>query len=885
MRRFWAHITLILTALLLMGTTFFSIFTKVGMNLEYTEGSEVTYRITDRYDEATPIDTDEGVKAIATEMATRLDNTGVTDYNIRTVGNDIIKVQFAEPNNLNRNNITSYLRFNGSLALSNMDDDENYLHITADEFLLKDQKAYLDSINSYPTIVIPVDTASSAYQDLIEKTKSQAEAGVGETTETDETDENGEKKTTTTTYLYMWYDFDEENDRYSKTVSSSEDYDVNVAQKIIMKFNIDELYYPDGEENKLAASLNMDSDGSGSITQTEVRDSYNNARFYINLLNADTLDYKVTAISDQQIKFIPATTESLIINSDPHQYLALSRTLIATIIALAITSAICVVFFKISTPSIIVTTLLSIFASIGLITVMNAEFNIGAIIALTAIACVSLAANILYAGRLKEEIYKGRTLKKANSEAARRSLLPTVDIHVVLILIGIFTYIFGGSLMRTFALVSVAGGLASLLINLIIYRILMWLITNNTAFNQKFTLFGVRGDKLLVKEEEEKAIPYKGAFVSTNFSKHSKLGFIGSIVLCVASLAGLITFGILGNNQPFNTTSNKYHSELFVYTTNEIATTESLERTLLNEVVVYESDADTTGKALKEYVVKTENYTHSEMVNGVQKDTYYFEYELSSDLNEDTLAIATYVPGSQKQKLVDALNEYNGIDEKSVASVKVSTVNSKNKANFAGIALGSGVALLVTGLYFVLRYKLSRGLTGFILTAVTSIIGFGIFSLARIPFPTTASVTLPFIVLFGAIISIFIMSKEKELVADDKARTIDYARRDEIMKEAVGISFNEILAFGGIALYIIVNFAAFGPVEPSLLYIILLVASLLAIILSLNLFAPIAKKLYENFSPVENRKHKKKRKSNKDIVSATHKSSEPEEAVFIGIND
>ena len=252
-------------------------------------------------------------------------------------------------------------------------------------------------------------------------------------------------------------------------------------------------------------------------------------------------------------------------------------------------------------------------------------------------------------------------------------------------------------------------------------------------------------------------------------------------------------------------------------------------------------------------------------------------------IDENTLATAVYIPGSYKIKLSEALEGYERT--KTSASIKVVTPAYENQANFGGIALGTGVALLVAALYFILRFKLSRGLAGFILTSIVTVIGFGLFSLTRIPLPTVSSVVMPLIALFGAVIAIYIMAKDKELVADDKARVIDYARRGEIIKEAVGISFNEILAIGAIMVYIAVNFAAFGPNAPSLIYVILIVASLFSLIIMLNLFVPVAQKIYQFVSPVENRKHKKKRKANKNVVSATHKSSEPEEAVFIGIND
>ena len=71
----------------------------------------------------------------------------------------------------------------------------------------------------------------------------------------------------------------------------------------------------------------------------------------------------------------------------------------------------------------------------------------------------------MYLNKFKEECYRGRSLKKANSEAAKRAVLPTLDLHVALIAIGVACYLFGGVIMKAFAVASVLGGLFSLIIN------------------------------------------------------------------------------------------------------------------------------------------------------------------------------------------------------------------------------------------------------------------------------------------------------------------------------------------------------------------------------------------------------------------------------------
>ena len=874
-----------------MGASFSAVFTRTQTNLEYTEGREVTYRLTNKDDLAGEfeIEDPDAAKNMAKTMQDRLETVGVTAYNIKTYGNDIVKVQFSEPNSNQQSNIIGYLGFNGSLALTNIDDDENYTTITQEEdkFLLSDNPAYLDNINNYPTIVIPIDKNNEAFKDLIEKTKAQKEAGKGETTETDEQDEEGNPKTVTNTYLYLWYDFDVETDRYSRTVEGNEDYDANIARKIIMKFNIDNLYYPDEKEDKLAATLTLDTNGDETITRTEVRNSYDNARFYVNLLNCGSLDYRVTQINNEKVQFVPATTESIIKNSDPHQYVAWSRTFIATLCAIAIVSLLLAVFFKLSTLSIATTSLGSIFASIGFMVLLNAEFNIAALIAIVAVTLASLASGVLYAHKLKEESYKGRTLKKANSEAAKKALLPTLDIHLGLIFIGAFVYLLGGALMRSFALISVVGGLASLILNLLFLRGLMWLVTNNTNFVGKYSLFGIEQDKVPTISEEVKQEPYKGPYEAKDFTKHKKPIGIITCLLFVASVAGLITFGILGNNQPFAQATPATTSQIYVYSTNELATLDSMSTNLLDKVTIYKNAEDTEGKSLASYVEDSVSYSHTEMIDGVDKTTYYFEYTLKSALTGTTEAYATYSSDPSRIDLETALSEYVSFDDKSNVFIKVSNSYRESKSNFGGIVAGTAIAIGVMGIYFLIRYRLSRGLVALVAPAITTAIGAGIFALTRIAFPANTAVIIPVIALFTMIISIFFMNKERELIIEDKTRSITLEHRENLMKRATSMAFEPILIFTILACYIGINFFGFGPNATSLIFITLTIAIILAAVVIVNQFGPSAHFIYSKFHRIEEgtltpRKSKKK---NKKIQSATHRSSEPEEAVFIGIND
>lgn len=127
MRRLWAHILIAFASLFIMGTTFTAIFKNVESNQQFNDGREIVFRLTDKEDVEREVEAGAN-KVIAEQMAERLDNSGITAYKIDLAGDDIIKVTLSENNDVARNNLISYLSFNGSLGLSNMDDDDNYIN-------------------------------------------------------------------------------------------------------------------------------------------------------------------------------------------------------------------------------------------------------------------------------------------------------------------------------------------------------------------------------------------------------------------------------------------------------------------------------------------------------------------------------------------------------------------------------------------------------------------------------------------------------------------------------------------------------------------------------------------------------------------------------------
>ena len=890
MRRLWAHILIAFASLFIMGTTFTAIFKNVESNQQFNDGREIVFRLTDKEDVDREVE--EGAnKVIAEQMAERLNTSGITSYKIDLAGDDIIKVTLSENNDVARNNLISYLSFNGSLGLSNMDDNDNYIQLTGDEFLLEGSKAYLDNVNSYPTVVIPVDVNNDNFKLLLENTRTQHENDVGEKTESEETDEEGNPKTITTTYLYLWYDFNEETDRYSRTVPDSDDYDENIAKKILMKFNIEDLWYPDGDENKLAALINLDSNGDQVLDFTEVRNGYDNARFFVNLLNSSELDYDVKYINSDYDIIVPAWVENLVVNGDPNRNVAWSHTMIATVIAVVIISLLLVVFFKLGATGIIVSSIASVYGALALLVVLGGEFNIAVLVGIVLVALATLASGIIYACKLKDEAYKGRSLRKANTEAAKKALLPTVDINLVVIILGVFCYLLGGALMRSFALICVLGGIISMLANLIVTRGFMWLGTNTTALNNRYSLFGIDEDKVPSLDKEEKQ-SYFGPYQNRDLTKNKKAFSIVGIVLCVAGLTGLILNANLYQGQYYKDNLGTTTSEVYFYTTNEdsaIITDNYVKETILNHTYLSYEGKDPV--CLGDKVNEVVTYAFSETKDRVEVTTNYVVASFNISLTGEESAY--FVNPDESKSEITTLNdilisETDSADTKAHVSVKPYSTYGNSIPHASGIMLGTVVASLVIGVYLLIRYRLSRGLaaTALAIANFAAISGiFALLSLTGLTFGTNLVLIMPFIAGFSFFLEIIWMNKERDLIIEDKGNDRSFERREELMVKATSSALVPAGILSIVAAYLLVDFFGFGAKAYSTLFVVCLLGVATALIIMTTILGPSSQLLYKRFSSVGAQIKPRKKKKKIGNIKPVKSTGEPEEAIFIGIND
>ncbi|MCR4911819.1 MAG: hypothetical protein K5925_04780 [Bacilli bacterium] len=904
MRRLWAHIIIAFTCVVTAFAAFPALLKGIQTNGDYKARRQFTYQLTEKKVlEGDPVALkDDSASVVAKIMEERLVQAGVSSYEVAVAGNDTIKVTFVADNETQYSQITTYLGFSGSFALMNKDPDGEPL--VAKDFL--NGSAYLKqaNVNEYPALIIPVKTDSEAYKSMIKWAQDNPEDV--ESSEEEDSSESEEKKQTAPLYLIYNY---VEGDTY-KTLTDSNRFN----EKILLTFNAlteDTLYY-DSDHNSFCQVIGYsDSNSNGYADASEVKAAYDQANFLYNLFSSSAYDYDVEVIrglADGTQVYVNAKVESIF----SYSKIAWTSTLTAIVAAIIIVSLLLVVFYRLGALSIATTTIVSSILSFLFVILTGMEYNTLALVGLVTIAILSLISGVIYLNKFKEECYRGRTLKKANSEAARKSTLPIVDVHVVAVVVGLFCYLLGGTALHSFSAILLLGSLASVLLNIFGLRGMMWLATNTTALTGKYEIFAVESDKVPDHMTEEKQ-KYFGAYADRDLTKSKKPIMIGALVLFIAAVVGISVNGALHNGNIFNPPAEQVTtSEIYVEDTVKVLSdekssmTEDAIRTMFGNIKLCEKgessqvkwDDTDTHPTLLSYVSKINTFetSDSETIEGTTTSysNKYFAISLNKVLDgEKNYAVAKDYATTDEFTLNALLNNYftdintdYSSSVKTTASLKaVTTLNNLPSADWKWISISTAIAIGVITIYMLIRYRLSRGLASIIYPATASAITLGLFMLLNViglNLPATVAILIPLSTIFAYTFIIFIANKEREMIVDERSKDNSYEHRQELSIRALGIAFTPVLATSILGIYMLINFFGFGPSVNSYIYVASLIGVLVALLLVTTTFIPVSNFLFKQFSKISFEPRVKKNKKTNQIKQ---KSNEPEEAIFIGIND
>ena len=356
---------------------------------------------------------------------------------------------------------------------------------------------------------------------------------------------------------------------------------------------------------------------------------------------------------------------------------------------------------------------------------------------------------------------------------------------------------------------------------------------------------------------------------------------MSAIILGALTLAAITVITVFGvkNGSPLNV-SNATKNSTVIYTTlveenNVINDVESFKKYALINV---KTDDNTQIPADKFTVeMKTvETHTYIDDQTSEDEKNYYFITKISENYNDEQL---------------DSIQNsiYSSINENGIASEKYSVVVSSSKElNYTpdqgSVALATAITIIGASLYVALRFRPSRGIATLVISSGSTAVAYALFVALRVGTSAVTSLAMPLVAVSSIIVSLFYLASEKAMLKE-KHGELSFEERKEIMVKSLAKAAAPMLVLILIVVYLAINYFAFGLSETGFLFASALVGEIIAAIGILTIMGPLACLIGKAFNKIKLPKLKMFQHKEKDNVPHKRNSSEPEETIFIGIND
>ena len=275
-----------------------------------------------------------------------------------------------------------------------------------------------------------------------------------------------------------------------------------------------------GEEPKYisAASVRGKIDGDcvieGSFTEKE-------AKTLAELINSGSLPVKMTEISSNVV-------------SAQYGKDALNKTAVAGLVGV-----IAIMLFMMYTyrlPGVIASLMLCVYvwAIFGIYALMGAVFTLPGIGALVLGVGMTVDANIITYERIRQELWKGRSVRNAAGEGQKLSFSSIFDAQITTLIAGLIMYWWGNGAVKGFATMLIITVFMTLVLNVAMSRWLLNMVVNSGKTDGKPELYGVKKDQIpdVSKGEEQ----FYTGVKPYDFVKNSKKFIRTSIAIVAVAL-------------------------------------------------------------------------------------------------------------------------------------------------------------------------------------------------------------------------------------------------------------------------------------------------------------------------------------------------------------
>ena len=262
----------------------------------------------------------------------------------------------------------------------------------------------------------------------------------------------------------------------------------------------------------------------GNFTDEEVSN-------LVDLINSGSLPSKLSEISSK--------TVGASFGDD-----TLQKTLIAGVIGVVLIGVLLVAIYHFAGFVSTISMLLYTFLVFLVFWLVGGVLTLPGIAALVLGIGMSVDSNVITFARIKEELYKGKSLPLAFKEGVKCSFSAILDSNLTTLIVAIIMFIFGESSIKGFATMLIITVIVTMFTMVFLTRILLNLFVKTNYFNDKTKLFiGVKKEDIpnVSKNEKVKKIP----FPKIDFLKNRKL-FAGVSVIII--LVGAVTIGFCGLN-------------------------------------------------------------------------------------------------------------------------------------------------------------------------------------------------------------------------------------------------------------------------------------------------------------------------------------------------
>lgn len=576
-----------------------------------------------------------------------------------------------------------------------------------------------------------------------------------------------------------------DKDKFYNVTNRVKDYDNNII--VIW------LDYQEGEDSYQAEGTSCGTEGSNCLSAATVSQAFasdviiqgnftlEEANNLVDLINSGSLPSKLTEISSKTVEasFGDNTLNKIILAG------AIGMLLII------VTLVFCYHFSGfISTICMLIYTIL----------VFAVFWTVGGVLTLPGIAALILGigmavdSNVITFSRIKDELYKGKSLETAYKLGTKESLSSILDANITTLVVAIIMFIFGESSIKGYATMSIITVFVTMFTMVFLTRCLVGLFVKTKYFDNRTYLF-INVDKEDIpdvsKNEDIKVQPFK----KVNFISKTKYFATFSFIVIIL---GAVMIGVKGLNLGVDFKSG---SDIALVT-NEKLTKEGIEEDL---------------KELK--------LTSSEI----------------TITNDQTDILVTDVLNNSKLQTVKDhfKNKYN-------ASVDIGVISNVVKQDLIKNAIYAVlISLIGIIIYVSLRFKFSYAIGGIVALLHDVAMMFSVFALTRLEVNTMFIAAVLAIIGYSINDTIVCFDRIREnLKQYDKKMTKEKLR--EIVNRSMQETFVRTIVTAVTTIFCIVGLILFGPKDIFAFDMAMLIGSVAgtysSIFIAVNIFIALESK-------------------------------------------